>query len=204
MLVAAVLGALAGLVAGEGSRALAAGRIVRGAPDRLSWLLAVTGAVVATTHPAAWRGPLVGALGLVLLGLLLLVLASDIRQRLVYPAVVYPAVAIAVATAPFLGKSVLDALLGAAASAALFAALYLLILKRSGPGALGRGDVTAAALLGAAAGLSRLPFALILVGVIGGLIAVVGALRDRSLGGSMPYAPALCLAALAATFFPAR
>src|SRR5207248_2460671 len=138
-----------------------------------------------------------------LVGVLLLVLACDVREQAVYPAVVYPGIALAVATAPVLGSSVLDALLGAAASGGLFAAFYLLARLRYGPGALGGGDVAAAALLGAVVGFSRLFPALALVGVIGAAIALVAGLRARSLHASFAYAPALCLAALAATLLRA-
>jgi prepilin signal peptidase PulO-like enzyme (type II secretory pathway) len=129
------------------------------------------------------------------------VLASDVRERAVYPAVVYPGIALAVATAPILGSSVVDALLGAASSGGLFAGFYLLARLRYGPGALGAGDVSAAALLGAVVGLQRLFPALALVSLIGAAIAVVAGLRAHSLRASFAYAPALCLAALVTTLF---
>jgi prepilin signal peptidase PulO-like enzyme (type II secretory pathway) len=194
------LGGLAGLLAGWGSNALAA-RPAR--TDRLTWLLAGGGALALAVDPAARSGLPAAAVEAGLIGLLLLVLACDVRERAVYPTIVCPGVAFAAAVAPFLGTPILDALLGAVASAGVFVALYVLARLRYGPGALGAGDIFAAALLGAVVGLSRLPLALVLAGVIGVAIALGVGLRARSLHATFPYAPALCLAALAATLLRA-
>jgi prepilin signal peptidase PulO-like enzyme (type II secretory pathway) len=149
-----------------------------------------------SVHPS-WRfGYLGGAAAAGAVWLLLVVLASDLRERAVYPAIVYPGIFLITVTAPIFGRSVVDVLLGAGACAALFAVLYLFARLRYGLGALGDGDISAAALLGAMVGLSRLSLALALVSVIGAGIALAVALRARSLRATFPYAPALCLAAL--------
>jgi prepilin signal peptidase PulO-like enzyme (type II secretory pathway) len=113
--------------------------------------------------------------------------------------VVYSGVALAVVFAPLLGTSIDDAAAGALASGLVFAGLYAWARQRFGHGTLGGGDVSAAALLGAVAGLSKLFLALTLVGLIGGAMALLVGLRARSLRASFPYAPALCLAAMLAT-----
>ena len=204
VIVVALIGSLVGLAAGEASRGVAAGRYPLGRPDRLSWLLAAGGALALAAHPAWRNGLLPAASAAAVVGLLVLVLACDVRERAVYPAMVYAGVALAVASGPMLGTTVAGALLGAAAGTALFAGLYALASLRYGAGALGAGDVFAAALLGAVVGLPRLPLALALVATFGGGIALVVGLRARSLRASFPYAPALCLAALAATALQAR
>jgi prepilin signal peptidase PulO-like enzyme (type II secretory pathway) len=135
---------------------------------------------------------------------LLMVLACNVRQRAVYPAMVYLGVVLAVLAGPVLGTSMAGALLGAAAGTALFFGVYLVAGLCYGAGAFGSGDVYAAALLGAVVGLSRLPLALALVAVVGVGLAVVAGLRARSMRVTFPYAPALCLAALVAPLLAAR
>jgi hypothetical protein len=49
--------------------------------------------------------------------------------------------------------------------------------------------------MGVVVGLSRLPFALVLVGLVGGLIAILAIVRTRSIRAVVPSAPTLCLAA---------
>ena len=100
------------------------------------------------------------------------------------------------------GASLADAALGAACCAALFAAFYVLGRLWYGPGALGGGDVSVAAFVGAVAGLSRLPTALVLASAISVGVALAVGLRARSRRASMPYAPALCLGALGSTLVP--
>jgi leader peptidase (prepilin peptidase) / N-methyltransferase len=196
-LVHLALGGLAGLAAGEASRGLARRRVRIGQPDLLSVALAAGGCLVlAMWTPADSDAPTTGLRAAVLL-VLALVLASDLRERAVYPAIVYPAIACLALAAPWLGTSVLDALSGAAVGGGLFAFLYLLARVRYGPGALGDGDVSVAVLLGVIVGLSRLPLALLLVGLFGACLALVAAVRARSLRASFAYAPALSLAALA-------
>jgi leader peptidase (prepilin peptidase)/N-methyltransferase len=204
MLAHLVLGALAGLVAGEVSRSLADRRRRIRRPDLLSAALG-TGSCLAL---AAWVPPVsdvpTTVLRVCLLLVLALVLASDIRERAVYPAIVYPAIVCSVLTAPLLGMSIADSVLGAAVGGGVFAALYLIARVRYGPGALGEGDVSVAVLLGAVVGLPHLPLALVLVSVFGAGLALVAAARARSLRASFAYAPALSLAALATMLIQAR
>ena len=200
---AAVVGGVGGLTAGAVSHALKESRPPSAGLDALSWALAAAGALAAAAHPTALDGPIPAVLQGGLVGLLLLVTASDLRERAVHPAIVYPGVAYAVAAAPLLGSSVLNSLFGAVAATAVFAVLYIYARLRSGPGAFGAGDVSTAALLGAVAGISRLALGLVLVSLVGAAIAAFIALRTRSVHASMPYAPAICFGALGATFFPA-
>jgi prepilin signal peptidase PulO-like enzyme (type II secretory pathway) len=196
MMVFGLLGGVIGLLAGEASRMLATGRRPPGRPDLLSWILAACAALVMGFFQAGEADLPVALARLGLVALLFLVVASDIRERAVYPAVVYPGVLFAVASGLLLGTPLADALLGAAVSVGIFTVAYVLARVRYGPGALGIGDVSVAALMGAIVGLSRLPLALVLVCLVGGMIAILAAVRTRSLRAVVPYAPALCVAAL--------
>lgn len=193
-----VLGALAGLAAGYVSRAMVQGWQPR-RPDALTLALGGLGAVLVSQHPLArgeWSGLIVAT---ILVGLLTLIAASDIRERAVYPLLVYPAVIVAIAAAPAIGIWRIDALKGAVFMGLLFLVIFLAARFMSGPDALGMGDVSVAALVGAIAGLSRIDQALILLGFAGGLMAIAAAIRARSFRTAFPYAPALCIGALGAT-----
>ncbi len=199
-----VLGAVLGLAAGEASRCLAQGKARVRRPDLLSILLA-GGACLAL---AAWlpldaHVPTI-ALRATLLLVLGLVLASDLRERAVYPALVYPAIGCLAIAAPGLGLSITDSVLGAVAAGAVFAVLYLVARLRYGSGAFGEGDVSVAVLLGVVVGLPQLALALALVALFGAGLALVAAARARSLQASFAYAPALSLAALATSMIHAR
>jgi prepilin signal peptidase PulO-like enzyme (type II secretory pathway) len=193
-----ILGALAGLVAGYISRAFAQDWQPR-RPDALTLASGVLGALLVSQHPFA-RGEISGVIvATILVGLLTLIAASDIRERAVYPLLVYPAVILTIVAAPSLGIWRIDAVKGAAFMALLFLLVYLAARVISGPGALGMGDVSVAVLVGAIAGLSRIDQALIILGFAGGLMALAAAIRARSFRTAFPYAPALCLGALGAT-----
>ena len=192
-MLAAALGGLSGLLAGVVSRWLADGAW---RPDRFSLLLGMGGALAAGLQPALFADPLMAASSTAVLCLLIVVMASDVRERAVYPAIVYPGLAFLTATAPLFGRPLVDALLGALVCAALFGLLHLLARLRYGREALGDGDVAVAALLGAVVGFTQLPRALLLVGVFGALIALAVGVRSRSLRASFPYAPAFCLVGL--------
>jgi prepilin signal peptidase PulO-like enzyme (type II secretory pathway) len=197
MLVHLALGGLAGLVAGEASRSLAYRRGRSGRPDVLSVVLAAGGSLALAVWPPEQGDVPTTLVRAGLLMLLALVLASDLRERAVYPAIVYPAIVCLALAAPLLGTSVVDALSGAAVSGGVFAILYVVARVAYGPDALGEGDVSVAVLLGVVVGLSRLPLAILLVSIFGASLALVAAVRARSLRASFAYAPALSLAALA-------
>lgn len=199
LLFAIGLGGLAGLLAGYASRVLAGGRRYPLPVDRLSIVLAVGGASAVALHPLGRSSPMLALVEAGLVGVLLLVAASDLRESAVYPAIVYPGVAVAAIAAPMLGSSVGDALVGSIVIGMIFAVMYGIARIVSGPGALGFGDVSVALFVGAVAGASRIQPALALISVLGGLIALAVAVRTRSLRASFPYAPALCLGALGAT-----
>src|SRR5262245_17342832 len=104
-----ILGAVAGLVAGYVSRCLVHGwRLHR--PDPLTLGLAALSAVIVSRHPLAQGQPFGPIVASVLVGVLTLIAASDIRERAVYPVLVYPAVLFAIAAAPILGIWRIDAL----------------------------------------------------------------------------------------------
>jgi prepilin signal peptidase PulO-like enzyme (type II secretory pathway) len=204
MLVHLALGALAGLVAGEVSRGLAERRGRIGRPDFLSVGLAAGGSLALVVWMPVDSDAPTTVLRAALLLVLALVLASDLRERAVYPAIVYPAIVCLAVAAPLLGTSTVDALLGAAAAGGLFALLYVAARALYGPGALGEGDVSVAVLLGVVVGVSRMPLAILLVSLFGAGLALVAAVRARSLRASFAYAPALSLAALATSVVHVR
>jgi leader peptidase (prepilin peptidase)/N-methyltransferase len=204
MLIHLVLGALTGLAAGEVSRNLAGRRGASRRPDILSMVLAAGSCLaLAAWAPADGDVPTT-VLRASLLLVLALVLASDLRERSVYPVIVYPAIICVALTAPLLGMSISDSVLGATVGGGLFTILYLIARMRYGPGALGEGDVSVAVLLGAVVGLPHLPLALVLVSLFGAGLALVAAARARSLRANFAYAPALSLAALATLLILAR
>jgi prepilin signal peptidase PulO-like enzyme (type II secretory pathway) len=197
ILLSLALGTLAGLLAGEASRALAERRFRRAPPDRLSIALAFGSALAFKWWTPPQGDPATTLLRTGVVTLLALVLACDIRERAIYPMIVYPAILGLTIAAPLLGTSVVDALLGGAIAGGVFALLYLLARVRYGSGALGEGDVTVAVLMGVVVGAPRLPVALLLASTIGAVLAVLAVVRARSLRATFPYAPALSLAALA-------
>jgi leader peptidase (prepilin peptidase)/N-methyltransferase len=193
------LGAVVGLVAGELSYCLAhAGASVR-RPDLFSTGLAAVDGLVFSLWVRDQADVTAIGIRAVVLILLSLVLASDVRERTVYPAIVYPSIVCMAFAAPMLGISMIDALSGATAAGIVFGLLYAVARLRYGPGALGAGDVSVAVLLGAIVGLSRLPLALFLVGILGACLALLAGIRARSMYATFAYAPALSLAALLTT-----
>jgi prepilin signal peptidase PulO-like enzyme (type II secretory pathway) len=193
------LGVVAGVVADGLSRRLAqaTGSIPR--PDLLSAALAVADGLLLAVWANDQTDMLVFATKAAVLMLLSLVLACDIRERAVYPAIVYPAIVCLAVAAPALGVSTLEALEGAAVGGVVFGLLYAIARLRYGPGAFGAGDVSVAVLLGVIVGLPRLPLALLLVGITGAGLALLAAIRARSMRATFAYAPALSLAAMATT-----
>jgi prepilin signal peptidase PulO-like enzyme (type II secretory pathway) len=138
-----------------------------------------------------------------LYGFLLLITLIDLKYRLVLNLLTYPALALTLAVQAVLRRPEMGAALVGAGLA--FSIFFLAALLR--PGDLGGGDVKLAALIGLWFGFPSALWAL-LVGVgVGGVAVASLALakgRDqnaRSGIGHLPYAPFLCLGALAALLY---
>jgi prepilin signal peptidase PulO-like enzyme (type II secretory pathway) len=138
-----------------------------------------------------------------LYGFLLLITLIDLKYRLVLNLLTYPALALTLAVQAVTRRSEVGAALVGAALA--FSMFFLAALLR--PGDLGGGDVKLAALIGLWFGFPSALWAL-LVGVgLGGAAAASLALAARRDGRTqpgrihLPYAPFLCLGALAALLY---
>ena len=129
---------------------------------------------------------------------LLAVAVTDMQHRLIPTLLVYPAVVFALATSaawPNLG--VVNSLLGAGIAFALFFALAFIARVVFGDGALGDGDVTLAALVGAICGYPMVVFSLALGALAGGIGALLVLLVRRSaFGTTIPYGPYLVIGVL--------
>jgi leader peptidase (prepilin peptidase)/N-methyltransferase len=155
-------------------------------------LLAIAGGVsTAGTLPEK----LVAA-GLALL--LVLIAAVDAKHRLVPNAVIYPAAAAAlVVSVTPQGRGIGSALLGG-----LFGFAPFLLAAALRPGGLGGGDVKLAAFIGLTFGFPHVLWALILGVLAGGAAAAYLMLaRGRGRAHTIPYAPFLCLGAVAALLY---
>jgi prepilin signal peptidase PulO-like enzyme (type II secretory pathway) len=128
---------------------------------------------------------------------LLLITLIDLKYRLVLNALTYPALALTLAAQVGLHRSEIGAaLIGAGLAFSIFALAAFLR-----PGDLGGGDVKLAALIGLWFGFPSALWAL-LVGIGTGGVAMVSlALAKRERRITMPYAPFLCLGALAALLY---
>jgi|GEM_PF-326358 len=117
----------------------------------------------------------------------------DVQHRLIPTLLVYPTVAFAVVTSPLWpGFGLLSSMAGCGIGFGLFFILAVLARLAFGEGALGSGDVTLAALIGAICGFPLLVLALAVGAVLGGLGAVgVLVLRRTTMGATMPYGPYL-------------
>ena len=117
----------------------------------------------------------------------------DFQHRLIPSLLVYPTVVIAVAGSPLWpGLGLLSSLEGAAVGFALFFVLALFARFAFGEGALGDGDVTLAAAIGAICGYPLVILALALGAFLGGLGAILVVLVRRApIGTVIPYGPFL-------------
>jgi leader peptidase (prepilin peptidase)/N-methyltransferase len=117
----------------------------------------------------------------------------DLQHRLIPTLLVYPTIVFALATStawPNLG--ILNSLLGGGMAFALFFALAVFAHFVFGEGALGGGDVTLAALIGAICGYPLTIVALALGAVLGGIGAILMiAMKRSNLGTAIPYGPYL-------------
>jgi leader peptidase (prepilin peptidase)/N-methyltransferase len=123
---------------------------------------------------------------------------TDLQHRLIPTLLVYPALVFALVTSltwPSLG--LLSSALGAGVAFGCFFALSVLARLLFGEGALGDGDVSLAALIGAISGFPLVALSLaagVLAGGIGAALAL--ALRRSSFGGAIPYGPFLVIGVL--------
>jgi leader peptidase (prepilin peptidase)/N-methyltransferase len=117
----------------------------------------------------------------------------DFQHRLIPSLLVYPTVLIAVAGSPLWpGLGLLGSIEGAAIGFALFFVLALFARFAFGEGALGDGDVTLAAAIGAICGYPLVILALALGAFLGGMGAILVVLVRRSpIGTVIPYGPFL-------------
>lgn len=116
--------------------------------------------------------------------------ADDLRTRRIRNTLVAPALVLALLGA-------VD--MPAAAAGALVAPLPLLVMAVAMPGAMGMGDVKLFAPAGALAGLSAVPQLWVAVAVLGGVLAVTGALRGGR-RATIAYGPAIAAGTLLVAF----
>ena len=133
---------------------------------------------------------------------MLITLATDVLDRLVFPAVLLPGLLMALgvaATGPLGLHAAIIASAGAAGAAALLVALSRLVWSGSAETPLGSGEILIAATAGAMLGPERTPavlFAGMVLGAIAaGLLLVTRRARREE---TLPYGAFLCLAALGA------
>lgn len=132
----------------------------------------------------------------VYVAVLILIVVIDLEHRLILHVVTFPTTAFALLASFLLtDNTFLSALLGAIVGFLFFYVAYLVGQRLFGPGALGFGDVTMAAMLGAMLGFHRIFFALILAILLGGLWSLVGILSGRiSRNTYFAYGPFLAVA----------
>jgi leader peptidase (prepilin peptidase) / N-methyltransferase len=124
---------------------------------------------------------------------LLAVALIDFQHRLIPTLLVYPTVVFAIAFSPaWPNLGILSSLLGGALGFVVFLALAALARIAFGEGALGGGDVTLAALIGAMCGYPLLVLALAMGALFGGIGAItMVAIKRSALGTTIPYGPYL-------------
>jgi leader peptidase (prepilin peptidase)/N-methyltransferase len=117
----------------------------------------------------------------------------DLQHKLIPSLLVYPSIVFALATsAAWPGLGWLSSLMGGGAGFAAFFALAIVARFAFGEGALGGGDVTLAALIGAICGFPLMALALAIGAFLGGIGAVcVVVLKRSTFGGTIPYGPYL-------------
>ncbi len=131
------------------------------------------------------------------IAVLVLIIVIDLEHRLILHVVTFPTTLLALLTAfinPDTDNNPLLALLGAMTGFIIFYLLYRLGMFLFGPGALGFGDVTLAMTMGAMLGLLRIPFALIIGILLGGIVSILLLLTRRSSARSyLPYGQYLAI-----------
>ncbi len=152
-------------------------------------VMAVLWVMLAGRYGMGW--PLISSLVLtVFLGAIAVI---DFQHRVIPSLLVYPTIVIALAGSPLWpGLGLLGSLEGAAVGFALFFALALFARFTFGEGALGDGDVTLAAAIGAICGFPLVVLSLAMGAFLGGLGAILVMIARRSAGGApIPYGPFL-------------
>ena len=148
--------------------------------------------MILTVGGLSWQ---VGAAALVSVPLVQ-VAVTDLRSGYVYTVLGVSGIAVSVALAPTVHLASPWTGLSGAAAGVLSMSILRLLGRVAYPGAaMGRGDVLAAAMVGAAAGPQV--FAALAVGlVLNGLHGLYVLRAKRSTLASMPYAPGLCVGGL--------
>lgn len=152
--------------------------------------------------PALMEDPVVLAINSFHIAVLILIIVIDLEHKLIFDVVTYPATLLA-----FLGSFFLQmpenrwtiSLAGAVMGFVVFWVLFKVaqLAYGAGSGALGAGDVKLAMLMGAMLGLHRIPFALFLGIVLGGVVTLLLLLSGRvSRRTALPYGQYLAIAAI--------
>ena len=129
---------------------------------------------------------------------LVTVAVIDLQHRLIPTLLVYPTILFALAVSPAWPKLGLESSFIAGVLAfAIFFALAFLARVLFGDGALGDGDVTLAALIGAITGYPLMVLSLALGALAGGVGAILLLVLRRSpMGSTIPYGPYLVIGVL--------
>lgn len=167
-------------------------------PRGLDWrtlVLAVAGGVVFGALPARWSD----LTSLVILGVycaaLLLLLATDLDQKLLpdwitLPLIGYAAILLVVGWSPLLAGKDLGLVSGIAAGIA--APLFLFLTDRLLRGDLGDGDLKLAVSIGLMSGISLLIYGLLLASIgFSAVLLVLIALRRIGMRSPVPFGPVL-------------
>lgn len=196
VLVAALAGALLGVVADRiAARWPVRADIPRRAAGGRTVLLGLVGAVALAALAARWPDPqdqlLLGAWS----AALLVLLATDLEQKLLPDAITLPLIPLAL-VAVLAGVDPLLADKGQALASALLAAIgapaLLLVTDRLLRGALGFGDVKLAVSLGLVLGVSRLLAGFLIASVASAVVLLVLiAARRLTLRSAIPFGPIL-------------
>lgn len=127
----------------------------------------------------------------------LLIMVMDLKYRLVLNVLTYPAIVLAlIVNLVVLRQPALNVLMGVVFAFGIF---YVTTLLR--PNGLGGGDVKLAALLGATFGFPLVLWALIVSAAASAVVIAFLLLRRRTTRDTIPYAPFLCLGAVAVLIY---
>lgn len=175
---------------------------VRRWPDWRTAVVVIAGAAVAGGLVSRWQQPLELAVLGVFCGALIVLLATDLDQRLLpdlvtLPLIGYSAVVLALNLSPLLADKPLGLVSGV--GAAIGAPLLLFVTDRLMGGQLGGGDLKLAVSLGLMCG-ALLLFAGLIVASIGFSIVLLAliAARRLTLKSAVPFGPVLIVGAFVA------